>query len=191
MATLLSEAGSDCLTSCGGQSSGPCTCSTKLSPQSVVTQALSSSQSVTSVRPGGESPWSHGECDVASDCSTILVIMREPHHRYNALPCPQFLPLACHLNSHPIPGSQCPPKRDGSSPWGFGLMFCGIRGSDRMWLACSRKRETELSAASGIGCFMLKVQEAPNKNVFYASSCLSYAWCGKFCLDLFSLKIRL
>lgn len=167
MATLLSEAGSDCLTSCGGQSSGPCTCSTKLSPQSVVTQALSSSQSVTSVRPGGESPWSHGECDVASDCSTILVIMREPHHRYNALPCPQFLPLACHLNSHPIPGSQCPPKRDGSSPWGFGLMFCGIRGSDGMWQGYrGRAREAELSTANGVDHFTIKIEEVPELEYF-------------------------
>jgi hypothetical protein len=49
-------------------------------------------------------------------------------------------------------------KRDGSSPWRVGLMFCGIRGSDGMWLGYrGREREAELSAASGTGRVVLKV----------------------------------
>jgi hypothetical protein len=37
-------------------------------------------------------------------------------------------------------------------------MFCGIRGSDGMWLGYrGREREAELSAASGTGRVVLKV----------------------------------
>lgn len=41
-------------------------------------------------------------------------------------------------------------------------MFCGIRGSDRMWLGFrGREREAELSVVNGTGSFILKDQEVP------------------------------